>query len=235
MKAGIIAAGLGERLARGGISVPKPMARLGGEPLIARIIRAAASVNVGSIACIVNDLNPAVAEYLRAGSWPVPVNLLVKTTPSSMESLFSLAPLLGDEPFLLFTVDSVFPLTALEKFRAAVDAVPAASGVLAVTQYVDDEKPLWAQLDDQRRITALGEPARPSEFVTSGFYFFHPTIFTLIGEARARRFTALRQFLSLLIESGQTLYGVDVGKTIDVDHPEDLAKAEAFLKETADR
>ncbi|MBF0477658.1 MAG: hypothetical protein HQK59_17895 [Deltaproteobacteria bacterium] len=34
---------------------------------------------------------------------------------------------------------------------------------------------------------------------------------------------------------GQTLYGVEVGKTIDVDHPEDLAKAEAFLKETTDR
>jgi NDP-sugar pyrophosphorylase family protein len=108
MKAGIIAAGTGERMTQRGIFIPKPMIPVGGEPLIARVIRAATSVGVVSIACIINDLTPELDRYLRTNRWPVPLEIIKKTTPSSMESLFTLAPLLAEEPFLLFTVDAVF-------------------------------------------------------------------------------------------------------------------------------
>jgi NDP-sugar pyrophosphorylase family protein len=234
MRAGIIAAGKGERLARAGVTIPKPLVPIGGEPMIARVIRAAAYLKVSAIACIVNDLDRSVAEYLRSGSWPVPLELIVKTTPSSMESLFCLAPVLNDGPFLLFTVDSVFGFRALEKFTAQAQSLSEAQGVLAITGFVNDEKPLWVKVDASRRITALGEEARPSRYVTSGFYYFRPEIFAMIGAARARKLNALRQFLGLLLESGFSLYGLPVSKTVDVDCPEDIEKAEAYLREIAD-
>ncbi len=234
MKAGIIAAGKGERLARGGVSTPKPLITIGGEALIARVIRAAANVQVTSIACIVNDLNPAVIDYLCSGPWPVPLELIVKTTPNSMESLFSLAPLLGNEPFLLFTVDAVFEFSALKRFLARASTLHQAQGVLALTQFIDDEKPLWARVDRRHKILALGEDAQPSRYITAGFYFFKPDIFEMIDPARAQRMNALRKFLSFLLEKSYSLYGVPVSKTVDVDYPQDIERAEVYLRK-ADR
>ena len=232
MKAGIIAAGTGERLAQRGISTPKPLIRIGDEPLIARVIRAAASVRATSVACIINDLTPELDQYLRSSTWPLPLEIVKKTTPSSMESLFSLAPLLADEPFLLFTVDAVFPFASLRRFLTKASSLSDAQGVLALTRFVDDEKPLWVRTDRYSRVTAIGDAARTSHYVTAGFYYFEPAIFHHVESARARGLGALRQFLGLLLDSGYRLYGLPVSKTIDVDHPEDIEIAEQYLKKS---
>jgi NDP-sugar pyrophosphorylase family protein len=215
---------------RGGISTPKPLIPIEGEPLIARAIRAASSLSVTSIACIVNDLNHAVADYLRTGSWPVPLELVIKTTPSSMESLFSLEPFLKDEAFLLLTVDAVFTFKTLERFVSKARSMDYAQGVLALTRFVDDEKPLWVKMDKDQKIMAMGNSVRHSQYVTSGFYYFRPDIFTMIDSARAAGLNALRQFFGLLMDKGYSLYGVPVSKTFDIDYPEDIKKAEAYLR-----
>jgi len=231
MKVGIIAAGKGERLARGGITTPKPLLPVAGRPLIARIIDASAKLKADSVACIVNDLNLTVVGYLRSTPWPLPVELIVKTTSSSMESLFSLAPLLKDDPFLLFTVDVVFALNSLEKFIEQAVRLPGAKGVLALTHFIDDEKPLWVAIDDRKRVTVIGERAAGSQYVTAGFYYITPDVFSLIDMARQLGFCALRQFLGLLVDEGYSIYGLPADKTVDVDSPEDIAKAEAFVRE----
>lgn len=231
MKAAIIAAGTGERLVAGGVHTPKPLLPVGGRPLIARIVDAAAGLGLSSVACIVNDLKPAVAEYMKAAAWPIPVELIVKTTPNSMESLFALEPLLRDEPFLLFTVDVVVGFSALQRFLAAATNLPDAAGTLALTDYIDDQKPLWVEVDRYFRITGIGEAAVGSRYVTAGFYYFRPDIFALAAEARARKLSALRRFLSLLAAEGYLLYGLPTAKSIDVDYPEDIDKAEAYLRE----
>jgi NDP-sugar pyrophosphorylase family protein len=231
MKMGIIAAGEGERLVRGGIPTPKPLVPVGGRPLIARIIEAGAQLKVDSIACIVNDVNPAVARFLRSVEWPVPVEIVVKTTPSSMESLFCLAPHLSGEPFVLFTVDVIFGRQTVADFLQNARILKDAKGVLALTRFVDDEKPLWAMVNHSNRIMAMGDAAYGSEFVTAGFYYFTPDIFAEIPSARRKKLRALRGFLGHLMDEGYPIYGVPVPKTIDVDYPEDIAKAEAFLKE----
>lgn len=234
MKAAIIAAGHGERLVQGGVLVPKPLIPIGGEPLIARVIRAAAHVKAASVACIVNDINPAVAHYLRSTPWPVPLELIVRTTPSSMESLFSLAPLLKGAPFLLFTVDAVFEFKILERFLTGALGLDE-DGVLAVTRFVDDEKPLWVKLERGHRIVGLGDGVLPRRYVTAGFYYFKPCIFDSIKAARANRLSSLRQFLSLLLSSDYSLYGLPVSKTLDVDYPDDIKKAEQYLERIGER
>ncbi len=231
MKAGIIAAGIGERLAKSGVATPKPLVQVGGKPMIARTIEAAADLGVSSVACIVNEINRSVADYLASVAWPVPVEMVVKTTPSSMESLFQLAPLLGDEPFILLTVDAVFRRGVLEDFLEGARSRDGAKAVLALTDFVDDEKPLWVNVDARDRITAMGKAAEGSRFITAGFYYFTPDVFSIMDEARRREFSALRRFLGLLVDSGFPVYGQLVSKTIDVDYPEDIAKAEAYLKE----
>jgi len=77
----------------------------------------------------------------------------------------------------------------------------------------------------------MGDGARGSGFVTAGFYYFTPDIFAEIAPAQKKKLSALRQFLGHLIAEGYPLFGIPVPKTIDVDYPEDIAKAEAHLKE----
>lgn len=231
MKMGIIAAGTGDRLAGGGISTPKPLLPIGGKPLLRRMIEAGAHLEVTAVACIVNDRNPAVAEFLRSTPWPVPLEIVVKTTPSSMESLFCLAPYLSEEPFFLTTVDAVCTRRIMREFLRKAKGMIGAKGVLALTAFVDDEKPLWASVNGSNRIVALGEAARDRRWVTAGFYYFAPEIFAEVAAARTKKLTALRQFLAHLLDQGYPIHGVPVPKTVDVDYPEDIEKAEAYLSE----
>ncbi|MGD0231241.1 MAG: NDP-sugar synthase [Syntrophorhabdales bacterium] len=236
MKAGIIAAGKGERLAAGGFSVPKPLVPLLGEPMIGRLIRVAADTGVTSLCCIINEQSRPLEEYLLSRPWPLRLQVLKKTTDNSMESLFALAPFLQGEPFVLFTVDTVFRSLTLKRFLSATAALPPAQAILALTRYSDDEKPLRVEIDRDHRVRRIGHATEKGRFtaVTAGFYWFDPSVFDLIDRARQGALSALRQFLSLLLEAGCGLYGVSVAKTIDVDRPEDVSEAENFLERYRD-
>lgn len=230
MKAAIIAAGLGERLRQGGYTQPKPLVPVAGQPLIDYVLGAVSAAGLRQVACIVNEQSDGIEAHCRQ-RWPdLRFEFVRRTTPSSMESLFTLSPLLTDDRFLLLTTDAVFAASALCNFLAASNSRTDADGVLAVNGFVDDEKPLWVALSSGGRITALGPAARPSGLVTAGFYVFSCTIFREIAVARAASFRALREFLGHLLARGYRLYGEQVSKTVDVDRPEDLGVAEAFVR-----
>lgn len=230
LKAGIIAAGLGERFRRAGITTPKPLIEVGGRTLLVRTIHSAADAGAEAIALIVNAEYPEVERAARTGRWPVPLELVVRTTPSSMESFFALQPHLSDSPFLLLTVDAIFAPGALSGLaQAGLAAGPA--GTLAVTTFIDDEKPLYVAVDEQHTVTALGAAASASPWITSGMYFLHPVVYAYVAEARRRGLGALREFLALLLEKGCRLGAFPVEQSVDVDRPEDIAVAERLLGE----
>lgn len=227
MKGGIIAAGVGRRLARGGVTVPKPLVRLLGETLIGRAIREAARAGAQRLAIIVNPRFPEVISHLSGRAWPVPLDLLVWDSPSSLESFLALKPYLQTGPFLLLTVDAVLASGALAAFVTKACQAPAA-GALGLTDLIDDEKPLYVEVDETGRILALG--GGPSPYITAGCYFFEPQVFDFEVPARQQGLKALREFLGLLVVKGFPLQGIPVGPAVDVDHPEDIARAEAFLQ-----
>ncbi|MGH7859917.1 MAG: hypothetical protein ACREQY_21535, partial [Candidatus Binatia bacterium] len=132
--------------------------------------------------------------------------------------------------FLLLTVDAIFAPGALAGLaRAGLAAGPA--GTLAVTTFIDDEKPLHVAVDERRTVTALGVTASGSPWITSGMYFFHPVVYAHVAEARRRALGALREFLALLLEKGCRLGAFPVEQSVDVDRPEDIAVAERLLGE----
>lgn len=230
MKAALIAAGFGERLRDAGITTPKPLVPIAGTPLIDRVFAALAAVGIREVACIFNEAFDAVEAHCRQHPHGLELTIVRRTTPNSLESLLTLAPYVSDDRFLLLTVDAVFGPAMLPAFLQRADEFEAADGVLAVTNFVDDEKPLRIALDPAGRVTALGSAAEASPLVTAGFYLLTPRIFAAVDGARQQHLAALRQFLGHLVERGYRLYGADVAKTVDVDRPEDIAVAEAFVR-----
>ncbi|MEO6027763.1 MAG: NTP transferase domain-containing protein [Candidatus Binatia bacterium] len=228
MNAGIIAAGLGERLQAHGITTPKPLIEIGGRPLIARTIDAMCGAGATRVACIVNAETNRVRDYLHDTPWPVPVDVIQRTTASSAESFLTLAPLLAREPFLLTTVDTICDPRALTGMVARARALGPAASVLGVTTTVDDEKPLWAELDGNGRIRSFGDAER-ARHVTAGVYFLQPLVYSLANAPPGRVFAAFRVLLAALLTHDHPLYGFDVGPSIDVDRVEDIVAAERLL------
>jgi NDP-sugar pyrophosphorylase family protein len=231
MNAAILAAGHGERLQRPGVALPKPLVRVAGKTLIEHTLGSVRAAGARDVACIVNLDAAEVEPYCRARSAGLELRFLHRTTASSMESLFALAPLLAGAPFLLLTVDTIIAPDAVRAFVTAAGArlERAADGVLAVTEFVDDEKPLRVACDGAGRIVHLGDTAAGSARVTAGLYVFAPRIFAEIDAARAAGYGALRAFLAHLVARGYRLETELVPKCVDVDRPEDLATAEAFI------
>lgn len=228
MQAAVIAAGQGQRLREAGWLLPKPLVPVAGRPLLEYVLRELAEAGARSVAVVLNEHGGAVEAYCRR-FWPeLAFAFVYRNTPSSMESLFALEPLLQQE-FLLATADTLVAPGSVQAFCVAARRHANAAVVLGVTSFVDDEKPLWVSFEDDGRVVALGGHVQARQWVTAGLYYLHRRVFRFVPTARAARLGALRDFLALLLRAGEAMYAVPIGKCIDVDRAEDLRVAAEFL------
>ncbi len=230
MKAGIIAAGEGSRLKAEGIDIPKPLVPVGGTPLIERLIRSFIRNGITEIACIVNEYSLEVKQFVEERRFPAKIRFVVRTTPSSMHSLFALAPHLSDERFLLSTVDPIYAEDEFAAFLRHGESATGVDGLLAITQYVDDERPLYVRLDARKRIEAFSK-TESTPWVTGGMYIFSPRIFDEMTPALHAGIERLRGFLAHLVEHKYVLEGFPFSKIIDVDHTADVEAARRWMEE----
>lgn len=230
MNYAIIAAGEGSRLAQEGIAKPKPLVELQGEPMIGRLINIMLRCNAESISIIVNEHMTEVREYLQALELPVPLNLVVKTTPSSMHSLWHLSRVIPEGKFCLTTVDTIFREEDFKGFIDAFEADDEDDGMWAVTPFVDDEKPLWVDVDEQMTITAFRDKRWDgARYVSGGVYAMTDGAFEVLERCIELGVSRMRNFQRALVESGRRLKAYSIDKIVDVDHAGDIATAEAFL------
>lgn len=224
----IIAAGEGLRLREEGIQVPKPLVTVNGVPLIQRIINIIRNTGKSSITCIINEKSEELETFLLKYSRTNPINLIVKSTPSSLHSLYQLNRFLST-PFLLTTADSVFLESEFKSFVNYGMNLKDADGVIAVTDFIDDEKPLYTDIDENNRITNFKDSNDGYEFITGGLYLFKTDIQKELEEAVNSGVVRLRNFLRFLIQKDFRLYAYPFSKIIDVDHMSDIKIAEEFL------
>lgn len=227
MIAGIIAAGEGSRLRAGGILTPKPLVPINGVPIIERLLRSLHRCGIGSVRCVINEESLVVREYVDGLRLPFPVEFIVRSTPSSMHSFFELAPHLGEGRFLLTTVDSVFDETDLRRLIETAGSA-AVDGHLAVTDFVDDENPLYVDADPDGRILSFSKTGR-ARWITGGLYALSAGVFREIGPAQRLGISRLRNFLAHLVASGYDLRIFPFSTIIDVDRAGDIRAAERLL------
>ena len=232
MNYAIIAAGEGSRLAQEGVAKPKPLVELSGEPMIGRLISIFLRCNAESISIIVNEYMTEVREYLESLKLPVPLNLVVKTTPSSMHSFYELSRVMKPGKFCLTTVDTIFREPDFARYIAAFEADTENDGMMAVTPFIDDEKPLYVETDDQMNIVAFRDAAWDGEkYVSGGIYALNEKSFGVVKEYIDNGVSRMRNFQRALVSSGLKLKAYSIDKIIDVDHAEDIATAQKFISE----
>lgn len=244
MKYAIIAAGEGSRLSQEGIADPKPLISVCGERLIDRLIRVFVSQGATEVDVICNKIRPEVEQHLcelqkhGLDGKQIPLRYICQTTPSSMHSFFELSRLIdGDEPFVLTTVDTIFRADEFAQYVSYFEQAVSAGydGVMGVTDYIDDEKPLYVDVADTMQITGfLDQPPVNARYISGGIYGLTPKALATLSRCVNSGKSRMRNFQRELVSEGQRLKAWSFSKVLDIDHVSDIAKAEQFLSENAE-
>ena len=231
MNFAIISAGEGSRLAAEGIDTPKPLIIINGIPLIDRLIDIFIRNDALSVSIIVNSENRRTITHLQAKRLDIPFNLVIKSTPGSMHSLYELKPFLHDAPFCLTTVDTVFReddfAACLNEFRKNHHI----DGLMAATDFVDDEKPLFLAVDDDLNILDFCDERPPDgKYVSGGIYCLRPAAWNVLDATMQSGMNRMRDFQRQLVRHGLRLKAFPFSKIVDIDHAADIAVAEELVK-----
>jgi NDP-sugar pyrophosphorylase family protein len=226
--AGIIAAGEGSRLAASHPGTIKPMVPVAGRPLSHWVVGALRAAGASRLTVLTNSRGGALPPSLAAAFPGLPFDFLQADTASSFESFRLVSRRLAEteDAFLVSTADAIAPAADVARFWSECRAAGADAG-LALTGHVDDEKPLWADVDAAGRVTAVGDAVRTRLRVTCGLYYMTRAAAGRLPAASAH--ARLRDFWSALASSGARVSGTTLSKTLDVDRPTDVAAAEAYL------
>jgi len=196
---------------------------------------------------------------------PIPLRFIVKSTPSSMHSFFELSKTLDVEkfrslevennstsqqrnvstsqplnlstPFVLTTVDTIFREEEFGNYISAFKQVLAegGDGMMGVTDYIDDEKPLYVETVGQGssewpRISNFLDTCDHPHYISGGIYGLTPRAINTLNACIERGESRMRNFQRALIRDGLQLRAYCFSKVLDIDHASDIQKAEAFLQ-----
>ncbi|MCF7529136.1 N-acetylmuramate alpha-1-phosphate uridylyltransferase MurU [Neisseria lisongii] len=232
MKAMILAAGRGERMRPLTDTCPKPLLKIGGEPLIGWHLRRLKQAGITEIVINHAWLGEQIEHTLGSGN-QYGVNIQYSPEPSGgLETAGGIAtalPLLGTQPFLVINGDV---LTDVDFRHAAQQAQTlSADGTLAHLWLVDNPehnpKGDFSLFSDGliRPNTDNGEA-----LTFSGVGVYHPDLFQhTAANQRAKLAPILRQAMS----SGQIRGEKHAGLWLDVGTVERLHEAETMVGQLA--
>lgn len=238
MKYAIIAAGDGSRLRQEGIQAHKPLVEVGGKKLIDRLISIFMENDAEDICVICNEEMTDVSAHLieieenGLNGRKIPLHFIVKSTPSSMHSFYELSTLIGSGSFILTTVDTIFREDEFASYvKAFQNKSDEVDGLMGVTRFVDDEKPLWISADKAGHIHGFYDAkTAETQFVSGGIYGLTDKAFRTLNDCIARGESRMRNFQRALIKDGLDIRAYEFGKIMDIDHKKDILEAEQFLK-----
>lgn len=228
----IIAAGQGSRLHEEGIALPKPLVQIGGKPLIGRLIDTFVCCGAESVSVIINEQAAEVGRYLESLSLPVPLHITRRTTPGSMHSLAAMnLGRLGGK-VIVTTVDTVFSPAEFAAYCREFEHSQDIDAMMAVTRYIDDEKPLYViTRPGTMEVTDFADAPVPGSelYASGGIYGLTPRALGILGDCLSEGVTRMRRYQRALVRQGLTVRAVEFSKIIDVDHAADIPKAARLL------
>ena len=237
MDALIIAAGYGNRLRE--ISDSKPLALIGGVPLLELGVRQARAAGVERVVVVTGHQAIDVEKFLptlsaRVGIPVVSERVLHWSTPNGYSVMAGAARIakMGGGDYLLMMADHLFEDGILA--RLARQGTKSRGVTLAIDRRVDN--PLidpadatWVKTDADGRIEAIGKAIPEYDAVDCGAFLATPELAPAIAAAiDAGAAGSLSDGMQLLADAGRAAT-MDIGEAwwIDVDDPRAHAIAEA--------
>ncbi len=232
MNYAILAAGLGSRLVQEKLDLPKPLVDLDGTPMIKRLIDVFLRNDAQSLCIFVNEEMQQLRHYIESLDIPVPFKLIVKSTPTGMHSFYEVSRHFGSSKFCVATVDTVFDEQVFKEFIKAFDADTSYDGYMAVTPFIDDEKPLYVEVESNMVNTAFEDvQTGRATYVSGGIYCLQSSALEVLDDCLAKGISGLRDYQRALVAAGLKLYAYSFEKMIDVDHLHDIETANEFIKQ----
>jgi NDP-sugar pyrophosphorylase family protein len=229
MNYAIIAAGEGSRLVQEGVFLPKPLVRINGKEMIGRLLDIFLKNSAESISIIINEEMKEVQDYISKLDIKIPFNVVVKSTPSSMHSFFELRNFLREGKFCMTTVDTIFREEEFTEYIKAFINDADSDGMMAVTDFVDDEKPLYVEVDQEMKITGFLDESESCKYISGGIYGLTPKAIDTLEVCFAGGQSRMRNFQRQLVSDRLNLKAFPFAKIVDVDHVRDIEEAEKFI------
>lgn len=227
----ILAGGQGSRMKSIG---PKPLVEIEGKTLVQRMLEVIGRrADVDSVSVIANCEIPEIERHLRSLRLPMDLHIVPACPPTGSHSLKWVTEHIPEgEKVVALTVDTFF---RPEEFDAYVDLFASlperTDALMAVTHYIDDEKPLYVKVAPGGRILAFSDLASDGiDCVSAGIYGLGSRALDVLRRGVDMGVNGLREFQRSLLVAGLNVHARDIGKAFDVDRPEDLESAREFLR-----
>jgi NDP-sugar pyrophosphorylase family protein len=238
MKAMILAAGLGTRLAPLTDHRPKALVELNGKPLLDHVLEKLVAAGCTDIIVNVHHFTGMVVSHLSRISFPgVRIwisdesDLLLDTGGAILKARWFLD---GGEPFMVHNVDVISGIDLRDMMRCHLEKEPLAT--LAVSDrkssryfLMDDQLMLrgWENLSTGERLPEKGTPSGLTNLAFSGIHVISPAIFSHLSQTG--RFSIIPEYIRLCESFPVSGYLHNASPWFDLGKPEQLAMAKKYL------
>jgi N-acetyl-alpha-D-muramate 1-phosphate uridylyltransferase len=238
MKAMILAAGLGTRLAPITDNLPKALVEVNGKPMLDHVLERLVAAGFTEIIVNAHHFSGMVIAHLEKRSFPgVRIgisdesDLLLDTGGAILKARWFLD---GEEPFLVHNADVISGIDLKDMMRCHLDKKPLAT--LAVSHrkssryfLMDEELRLrgWENTETGEKLPAKGTPSGLNKLAFSGIHVIDPTIFKHLNQTG--KFSIISAYLQLCDTNSVLGYLHDATIWFDLGKPEQLILAEKYL------
>ncbi|HVP57350.1 MAG TPA: sugar phosphate nucleotidyltransferase [bacterium] len=232
MKAIIPVAGEGTRLRPHTHTVPKPLLKVAGKPILGHILDDAVKIGINDIVLIVGYRGQDIVDYVRA-NYDVRVNFVEQEVRLGLGHAVHLAQkYVGSEPVLIVLGDSIV--------KGDFKRMTSADGnFIGVKRVAEPERFGVVNVEGDRIIDLVEKPERPkSDLAVVGIYYIKdsPALFAALesmisSETRTKGEFQLTDALNMMIKDGVELRTFEIDSWFDCGKPETLLETNRALLE----
>jgi dTDP-glucose pyrophosphorylase len=223
----LMVGGLGTRLMPHTANTPKPMLKVGGTPMLERIINGFVTHGFRKIIMAVNYKAEMISDYFGDGAkFGADISYVHEDKRMGTAGALSLIKESFDQPFFVMNGDVLTDCN----FEMMLDFhnVEKSTLTMAVREY-DMQVPFGVVNLQQRQISTIDEKPVHSFFVNAGIYVLEPKVFDYI---QSDTYTDMPTVVQAMVDDGHKASAFPLRETwLDVGRDEDYRLAEEQFKE----
>jgi len=215
----IMAGGKGTRLGELTRSLPKPMIKVAGRPILERIIHQLVGAGVTKIYLAVNYLAEVIEDYFGDGrKFGCQIFYLREESPLGSGGALSLLPEPIDEAILVMNGDLISEFD-VERFLDTHEKTKAA--ITVGVQSYQHQVPFGCVQIEDGQIRALVEKPALSETINTGIYAIAPKYVAMVPNS----FFPMISLVESALRAGEIVTPFQIDEWVDVGEPKQLARA----------